>query len=326
MKNHFTKFSLIVLVLFIFSAIFIVSCDKKDEVGSPDLENSKMVEYGKTIPVSIRYEGNKAYVGFMISAQWYTLDLSTNKRTKEIELITSSIQTQTPLNIFLKKNTNEIVKVEEVSSVDIEHFKTKYGVPPNANAHRTTVVSVIPNQATLTSLFNKIANNSCGQANAPSLCITFRYGIDGCYARAHKVKQILEKEGYSCQKQFVYGYLSAKSPSVGCCIWWVYHVAVLVKFKNANGVTVERIIDPSLFPSGPVSPLTWRNACQNTECSTTPSITSFTNTSSDIYYRSPTGFLLYDNNYVNTDCVLTTFKSLSGCSPSQAPSTSSCGY
>lgn len=324
MKKTFKKFSLIALTLLVISSIFIISCNNNEENGTSNLENSKMVEYGKTIPVSIRYENNKAYVGFIISAQWYTIDLSTSKRTEDIELITNSIQSETPLKIFLKENTNEIVKIEEVSTDDISYFKSIYGAQKEESLNRAAaIVSVIPNQTTLTSLFNTIKNNSCGTTTAPSTCITFRYAVDGCYARAHKVRQILSTNGYDCQKQFVYGNLRATTGT--CCVSWGYHVAVLVQFKNASGVIEERIIDPSLFPSGPVLPLTWRNACKNTSCGTA-SITSFANAPGNVYYRNSTGSVLYDNNYVNTNCVLTTFKNLSGCSPSPAPSTSACGF
>ncbi|MEF9480737.1 protein-glutamine glutaminase family protein [Chryseobacterium sp. 1B4] len=92
----------------------------------------------------------------------------------------------------------------------------------------------MPNLATLNSLFAQIKNQACGTSTASSPCITFRYPVDGCYARAHKMRQILLNAGYDCEKQFVYGNLRASTGT--CCVSWVYHVAILVSFKNASGI------------------------------------------------------------------------------------------
>jgi hypothetical protein len=137
------------------------------------------------------------------------------------------------------------------------------------------------------------------------------------------MRQILLNAGYDCEKQFVYGNLRASTGT--CCVSWVYHVAILVSYKNASGIVEKRIIDPSLFSSGPVTDAAWRAACTNTSCGSA-SVSSFANTAGNVYYRSPSGSLLYDNNYVNTNCVLNIFSSLSGCSPSPAPSVGSCGF
>ena len=254
------------------------------------------------------------------------MDLSVDKREREIALITNSIKSETPLKINLKEGSNEILTIEEASAEVIEYYKTIYiePKPENLDKAAASLVSIIPNQTALTALFNKIKSNSCGTTTAPSICITFRYAVDGCYARAHKAKQLIETNGYSCQKQFVYGNLRASTGT--CCVSWGYHVAVIVQFKNASNVTEERIIDPSVFPTGPVLPSTWRNACKNSSCGTA-SISSYANCSSSIYYRNPNGSsVVYDNNFVNTNCVLTKYKNLSGCSPSPAPSISSCGF
>jgi hypothetical protein len=324
MKINIQKISLLAAIFFSLSSFFVISTKRNNPNSSYLIK--EIVNEENTIPVSIRYEDNIAYINFILSAQWYTIDLSVNKREKEIELITNSIKSETPLKITLKEKSNEILTVEEASADVIDYFKTIYVEPKVKNLDKAAaaLISIIPNQAALTTLFNKIKSNSCGTSTAPSTCITFRYAVDGCYARAHKAKQIIEASGYSCQKQFVYGNLKASTGS--CCVSWGYHVAVLVQFKNASNVTEERIIDPSLFPSGPVLPLTWRNACKNTSCGTA-SITSYANSTSSIYYRNSTGTsVIYDNNYVNTNCVLTKFKNLSGCSPTPAPSVSTCGF
>jgi len=276
--------------------------------------------FGSTVPVTMEKENGKYRVNFIITAQNFEIRDS-EENAKYISMIREAVENETPIRVFLRAQTNEIVKVDAPTEEDIRYFKSL--LTKEIRTETQKAVSVIPNQATLNSLFNQIKNQSCGTSTASSPCITFRYAVDGCYARAHKMRQILLNAGYDCEKQFVYGNLKASTGT--CCVSWGYHVAILVSFKNASGTVEKRIIDPSLFTSGPVTDTAWRNACVNTSCGSA-SASSYANTAGNIYYRSPSGSLLYDNNYVNTNCVLTTFASLSGCSPSPAPSVSSCGF
>ncbi|WP_294332798.1 protein-glutamine glutaminase [uncultured Chryseobacterium sp.] len=276
--------------------------------------------FGRTVPVTMEKENGKYRVNFIITAQNFEIRDS-KENAAYISMIGEAVKNETPIHIFLKANTNEIVKVGQPTEEDIRYFKSLLTRETSTEAQKA--VSVIPNQATLNSLFTQIKNQSCGTSTASSPCITFRYAVDGCYARAHKMRQILLNAGYDCEKQFVYGNLKASTGT--CCVSWGYHVAILVSFKNSSGTVEKRIIDPSLFTSGPVTDTAWRNACVNTSCGSA-SASSYANTAGNVYYRSPSGSLLYDNNYVNTNCVLTTFASLSGCSPSPAPSVASCGF
>ncbi len=287
----------------------------------PAKEFSENVQnFGRTVPVTMEKENGKYRVNFIITAQ--NFEIRDSRENQEyISMIREAVKNETPIHVFLKANTLEIVKVDQPTDEDIRYFKSL--ITKETGTETQKAVSVIPNQATLNSLFTQIKNQSCGTSTASSPCITFRYAVDGCYARAHKMRQILLNAGYDCEKQFVYGNLKASTGT--CCVSWGYHVAILVSFRNASGVVEKRIIDPSLFTSGPVTDTAWRNACVNTSCGSA-SASSYANTAGTVYYRSPSGSLLYDNNYVNTNCVLTTFASLSGCSPSPAPSVSSCGF
>jgi hypothetical protein len=282
--------------------------------------NVNVQNFGSTVPVTLEKENGKYRVNFIITAQNFEIRDS-EENAKYISMIREAVENETPIHVFLKAQTKEIVKVDAPTEEDIRYFKSLLTKETRTKTQKA--VSVIPNQATLNTLFNQIKNQSCGTSTASSPCITFRYAVDGCYARAHKMRQILLNAGYDCEKQFVYGNLKASTGT--CCVSWGYHVAILVSFKNASGVVEKRIIDPSLFTTGPVTDTAWRTACVNTSCGTA-SASSYTNTAGNVYYRSPSGSLLYDNTYVNTNCVLTTFASLSGCSPSPAPSVASCGF
>lgn len=282
--------------------------------------NIALKDLGKTVPVGIDDENGKLKVSFIVTAQFYTIE-STKENQKYIEIIRQAVKDESPVHVYIIPNTTTIAKVEKGTEEDVAYFKS--ALTKEVRTETSKLTSVIPNLATLNSLFAKIKSQSCGTTTASSPCITFRYPVDGCYARAHKMRQILINNGYDSEKQFVYGNLKASTGT--CCVAWSYHVALLVSFKNSAGATEKRIIDPSLFASGPVTDTAWRNACINTSCGSA-SVSSYANTAGNVYYRSPGGSLLYDNNYINTNCVLTTFSLLSGCSPSPAPDVSSCGF
>ncbi|MBV8325407.1 protein-glutamine glutaminase [Chryseobacterium sp.] len=281
-----------------------------------------MKDFGRTVPVGIEKENGKFKVSFILSAQPYEIK-DTKENENYISMISQAVKNESPVHIFLKANSTEISKVEKATEEDIRFFKSAFTKEVKADQGETSrLASVIPDLATLNSLFAQIKNQSCGTSTASSPCITFRYPVDGCYARAHKMRQILNNAGYECEKQFVYGNLRASTGT--CCVSWVYHVAILVSFKNASGVVEKRIIDPSLNSAGPITDTAWRSACTNSTCGST-SVSSFVNTAGNVYYRSPSGSLLYDNNLVNTNCTLTAFSSLSGCS-APVPSTDHCGF
>ncbi|SDI21552.1 protein-glutamine glutaminase [Chryseobacterium jejuense] len=316
----------ILLSLMVFvSVLSINSCSDSNanqETVNPQSKEVAMKEFGRTVPVGLDKEDGKYRVSFILSAQPYEI-----KDTKEneafISMISEAVKNESPVHIFLKANSNEIAKVESPTLEDIRFFKSVLTkeIKTEGSADRK-LASVIPDLATLNSLFTQIKNQSCGTSTASSPCITFRFPVDGCYARAHKMRQILNNAGYECEKQFVYGNLRASTGT--CCVSWVYHVAILVSFKNASGVVEKRIIDPSLNSTGPITDTAWRAACTNSTCGST-SVSSYANTAGNVYYRNPAGSLLYDNNLVNTNCTLTAFSALSGCFAS-VPSTAHCGF
>lgn len=75
--------------------------------------------------------------------------------------------------------------------------------------------------------------------------IPFGFPLDGCYARAHKMVQILEEKGVIAGKAFIEGNLFVDTPDFGV-IQWGYHVAPVVMVKVGN-TAVPYIFDPSLF-------------------------------------------------------------------------------
>lgn len=77
--------------------------------------------------------------------------------------------------------------------------------------------------------------------------IPFNYVLDGCYARAHEMSWLLEKQGVSSGKIFIAGPLKAWDrfqPG-----WWVewkgYHVAPVIAVRRGDRIMIN-VIDPSV--------------------------------------------------------------------------------
>ncbi len=88
-------------------------------------------------------------------------------------------------------------------------------------------------------LFNKMKN----QPQIP-----FDYPADGCYARAHEMSMLLEKEGVITGKAFIEGDLRVETPSsTKGYVEWRYHVAPMLVVKERENSYKIYIIDPSIF-------------------------------------------------------------------------------
>ncbi|WP_162072384.1 protein-glutamine glutaminase [Chryseobacterium fistulae] len=310
MKNKF------LLALICITMLAVTACSESSREMNPALESKTgtyvVEDFGKTIPVSIEKENDHINVGFIYSAQLYTIKL--NESNKEfIALLEESVNKESTIHIYLRKNSNEIVKVEKLSDGESKAFRTSLMENQTIRAKRNIYTkNVIENEGKLRSLFIKIKNNSCNGLHPSSPCANFNYGIDGCYARAHKIKQLLEENGYSSEKQWVYGNLRARTLDGKGCISWGYHVAVLVTYINNYNKKVKAVVDPSLFPTKLVSIVEWENACMNRSCGYVH-VTSRATTPSWVYYRSQDGRIkTMDINYNKTNCTLSKLRGYSG--------------
>lgn len=138
-------------------------------------------------------------------------------------------------------------------------------------------------------------------------CISYDYKTNGCNARAHWMRKILEEKfHYSCQKIFSIGNLIALNDG-NCgnkCVFWGWHVAPLVETINANGEKIELVLDPSLSLQ-PLSKNDWV-ALQQSTCTSSGRTGHVTKTKiapADIY--TPNGST--DINYSSTKKLLYSF-------------------
>ncbi len=289
-----------------FIAFIVISCNKDkgsgaDESGSAvKVDKGPKTRLGNYLPDDVTIQGNnRATVRLLPSAAQYTLDVSSAESKKYELILKDGIQKGIPVEVYVYENTTEIAEVKVATKEIVTAFNKQKGEPALTTKEN---LPIIPNQAALNSLFTSCATPS----------ISYNYAGDGCYARAHKMRQIILNAGYDCAKQFIYGSLAAQSVS-GCCANWSYHVAPLVRFRDANGQIQLRVIDPSLF-NQPVTQAQWFAACLKTTCSSAVSQSGTKLTAGNVYYTTQNGSTtIYDDNYTATNCVISHFLNYFGC-------------
>jgi hypothetical protein len=188
-------------------------------------------------------------------------------------------------------------------------------------------VSVVPNTTVLNNIFNTVRSQCC---KLPAVIIygpliPFQFVADGCYARAHKARQLIESYyGYTSYKVFNYacdysGTLSVKATLWGnnCCVKWWYHVASYVRVQ-VGASQYNYVIDPSMF-SGPVTISTWVAAQKNVSCGYAGAAQGQVYYTSNAYaptvINAPCTLVPYaDNTYTAANATCTAYCSKQGCS------------
>ena len=178
----------------------------------------------------------------------------------------------------------------------------------------------IPNYTKAKAIFDFCAKQSChlGGPYDISPCIPFQYVIDGCYARAHKMRKIITtKYRYCCEKVFSFATedddeLAVKADKWGgCCVTWWYHVAPLVRVRLRASKTrgcrlvLAMVIDPSMFDK-PVLLSTWLSAQENLTCSPTAKVSKYSIQPGSAYWPTNGAGTTFgtDPAYADTDATL----------------------
>jgi hypothetical protein len=188
----------------------------------------------------------------------------------------------------------------------------------------------IPSYKVAKDIFDFCAAQSCHLPGpyAISHCIPFQYVRDGCYARAHKMRQIItDQYGYCCEKVFSFANnypdrLALKAGKWGgCCVTWWYHVAPLVRVRikikllsfNLEFV-LAMVIDPGMFDK-PVLLSTWLAAQEDTTCDANANLSMYAIQPGSAY--SPANYagtmFTTDPAYTATHATLTAYKNLTTC-------------
>lgn len=185
------------------------------------------------------------------------------------------------------------------------------------------LTNVVPDMTTAQLMFNYISKQCCAIPGpyAIDYCISFQYADDGCYARAHKMCDILNnKYHYDTHKIFSFANAGSDILSVqaqkwgGCCVNWWYHVAPLVNIKTPTGVKAF-VFDPAMFDQ-PVLLSVWLHAQENPVCAWGIPNVSMINIQPTAMY-APSDYSGYafmtDPGYSDTNSTLIAYSSLLTC-------------
>jgi hypothetical protein len=182
---------------------------------------------------------------------------------------------------------------------------------------------IIPSYKKAKKIFDFCAKQTCSLGGPFNIspCIPFQYVIDGCYARAHKMRWIITtRYGYCCDKVFSFANQNYDTLAVrankwgGCCVEWWYHVAPLVRVRLGRIGVLCMVIDPGMFDK-PVLLSTWLAAQENTGCDPAARVSMYSIQPGSAYW--PTNYagttFATDPNYVQTDATLINYRNLVTC-------------
>lgn len=172
---------------------------------------------------------------------------------------------------------------------------------------------IIPSYKKAKKIFDFCAKQTCslGGPFQVTPCIPFQYVIDGCFARAHKMRWIItQRFHYCCEKVFSFAIPFPDTLAVqankwgGCCVFWWYHVAPLVRVRLGRWAVLLMVIDPGMFDK-PVLLSTWLAAQENKNCSPNAKVTQYSIQPGSAYTpNGGPGSYTTDANYVDTDATL----------------------
>lgn len=258
-------------------------------------------------------ENNLIDIGIdFLTAQLSHYHFPINAFENSIDIIKQAFEKKLLAEFRLNPETHEIISIQFCKAT--EQTKKKL-INKKGHILEPDECSTLTEEE-LKKVISVISSYSCNKTTRPRdlPCIPFGYIEDGCFARAHAMRRLLNRMGYECHKLFVYGEKDAQGNSrlrAGSdCTSWNFHVAIKLKVqKGEKGKVEEVIIDPSLFPNEPVIERVWLDACRNRNCykseyDYTTAISHTTETFGDVFNLTiPNKKIIRDSNYEITDYV-----------------------
>jgi Glutaminase len=280
---------------FLFAAAFTLlagtlfySCKKTSDKASDVAVTEKPTISQRLLSVANVYytNGGKTVTAlFFETPLVHEFSASQKNSAQLFSLLQDAKNRMVPVNVAVAEGQDGLIEsVTAASAEELAAFKAEKAQEqiaeeigaPTSNS-RATLAGVIPDVATLNTIFTTLKNQGCLGAG-PILygqCVPFQYVADGCYARAHKMRQIIEGTyGYTSYKVFNFTDQCLATPGVlavnatlwgnNCCVRWWYHVAPYV-YVQEGANQVAYLLDPSMFDA-PVAISTWLAAQKNVSC------------------------------------------------------------
>lgn len=108
--------------------------------------------------------------------------------------------------------------------------------------------------------FDDARRESCDLPAAAAACIPFLFPDNGCWARAHRMCELMAADGIEAGKIWVYGDLRVRTPNhPSCRVRWNWHVAPVVRVRS-SGVPRLHVIDPAVVDDEVVTEEQWLDA------------------------------------------------------------------
>lgn len=280
--------------LLLLTFVGLSSCQKnKTATNEPTKETIQPAPTDRLLSVANVYytqDSSNAEAWFYETPLVFEFSTGSDRGRQNFEALQYARENKVPVNVRLLAHTeNRIDLIIPATAAQIEKYKVEVSkrvpaeaVPPpdDPNApsfggtQTSSLISYVPNITVLNTIFSTIKSQCC---KAPGVLIygpriPFQFVADGCYARAHKMRQLIENYfGYQSYKVFNFacdgsGTLSVKATLWGnnCCVKWWYHVASYVYVQTPSG-TVAYLLDPAMY-NAPVSISTWVAAQKNITC------------------------------------------------------------
>jgi hypothetical protein len=334
-----------IATLLIISVLSFISCKKNKTDATNEIKTGekqealKLAGTDRLLSVANVYytaDGKRAEAWFYETPLVFEFSADGPNAKANFELLKNAKENKVPVNVKLVANAENLIdKITPATEDQTAGFKAEVAKRetaqmvslPDPKQPSNSLVGVVPNTTVLNNIFNTIKSQCC---KLPGVLIygpyiPFQFVADGCYARAHKARQIIESYyGYTSYKVFNYACNGAGTLSVSatlwgnnCCVHWWYHVAsyVIVQVGTAQ---YAYLIDPSMF-SGPVSIPTWVAAQKSVACGYGGAAQGQVYYTSNAYaptvINSPCTLVPYaDNTYTAANATCTAYCSKQGCS------------
>jgi hypothetical protein len=145
--------------------------------------------------------------------------------------------------------------------IDVRPSATKPADAPTTGERLPKDLSAVDERDAI-HIFNSLLTRNCpipakpcGVAPTPD-CIPFAYPDNGCWARAHRMCQLIEESNLLTGKLWLFGKREVPTRYSPCCrVLWGKHVAPVLRRKDGAPDDLW-VFDPGLF-GGPTSPREW---------------------------------------------------------------------
>ena len=212
----------------------------------------RIPDIGKVLHVSARTAGIHEVISDCSETR-FLIDASTH--AEELELLQNAFTTGAL--VVMVEHSGWIVDVQLLPRYIVANIPDYEDVECGEGIiGRTSVLDL----QKIDQLVLDLAAHGCAVPNASDGCIPFLYAQTGCWARAHRMCELLADAGLVAAKLWVFGDLRVDTPNVPACqMTWAWHTAAFLRVKTTSGEDI-RVIDPSMFPDRSASREEWIGA------------------------------------------------------------------